>query len=216
MAAIVPEIEHDPVQLAVLISGGGTTLQNLAERIEAGTLRAKISVVISSNDQAYGLTRAKDLKVPAFVVPRKQYESPAEFSDHVFGLVRDAGADLVCLAGFLSLLVIPDDYAHRVLNVHPALLPAFGGQGMYGKHVHEAVIQAGCKVSGCTVHFADQHYDRGPIVAQRTCEVAEDDTPETLAARVFERECEAYPEAIQLVADRRVRIEGGRTWIAPA
>lgn len=216
MPPIVPEIRHRPVQLAVLISGGGTTMQNLAEQIEASRLRARISVVISSSEQAGGIARAEKLRLPNFVVPRKAYDTPAEFSDHVFSLIRDAGADLVCMAGFLSLLVIPDDFAHRVLNIHPALLPAFGGQGMYGRHVHQAVLDTGCKVSGCTVHFADQHYDRGPILVQRTCPVDEDDTPDTLAARVFEQECRAYPEAINLIAAGRVRIEGNKTRIAPA
>lgn len=215
MPPVVPPIRHDPIRLAVLISGGGTTLQNLADRIADGSLRAQISVVISSKEGVYGLQRAADLKLPAFTVPRKAYPTPDQFSDHVFGLVRDAGVDLVCLAGFLSLLVIPDDYAHQVINIHPSLLPSFGGQGMYGHRVHEAVLDAGCKISGCTVHFADQTYDRGPILIQRACPVLEDDTPDTLAARVFEQECIAYPEAIRLIAQRRVVIDGRRTRILP-
>lgn len=211
-----PTVEHDPIRLAVLISGGGTTMQNLADLIDAGELKARISVVVSSNDNARGLERANNLKLPSFVVPRKGYDDVQAFSEDVFRLVRDARADLVCLAGFLSLLEIPEDYHHRVLNIHPALLPAFGGQGMYGRHVHQAVLDAGCKVSGCTVHFADNEYDRGPILIQRPCPVAEDDTPATLAARVAEQEKLAYPEAIRLIAAGRVTIEAGRTRIAPA
>ncbi|MFA9477802.1 phosphoribosylglycinamide formyltransferase [Phycisphaerales bacterium AB-hyl4] len=211
-----PTIRHDTIRLAVLISGGGTTMQNLADLINVGQLNARISVVISSNDKAKGLERANNLKLPSFVVPRKGYDSPEEFSDHVFSLIRDAKADLVCLAGFLSLLHIPDDYQHRVINIHPALLPAFGGQGMYGQHVHQAVLDTGCKVTGCTVHFADNEYDRGPILIQRTCPVEDDDTPETLAGRVAEQEKLAYPEAIRLIAEGRVTIEGRRTRIAPA
>ncbi|MEX2672914.1 MAG: phosphoribosylglycinamide formyltransferase [Phycisphaeraceae bacterium] len=210
-----PTVEHDPIRLAVLISGGGTTMQNLAELINAGELNARISVVVSSNDQAKGLERANNLKLPSFVVPRKGYDSPRAFSDDVFRLVRDVKADLVCLAGFLSLIHIPDDYQHQVLNIHPALLPAFGGQGMFGQHVHQAVLAAGCKVTGCTVHFADNEYDRGPILVQRTCPVEDDDTAETLAARVAEQEKLAYPEAIRLIAEGRVTIENGRTRIAP-
>lgn len=213
-----PRVRHDPIRLAVLISGRGTTMVNLARRIDAGELDARISVVIASNDTAAapGLERARDHGLPAFAVPRKGYDSVEAFSEHIFGLVRDAKADLVCMAGFLSLIRIPDDYAHNVINIHPALLPAFGGQGMYGRHVHEAVLDAGCKVTGCTLHFADQEYDRGPILIQRTCCVADDDTPQTLAARVAEQEAEAYPEAIGLIAAGRVTIEGRRTRVAPA
>ncbi|MFP4144741.1 MAG: phosphoribosylglycinamide formyltransferase [Phycisphaeraceae bacterium] len=215
MTSEMPKVRHDPIRLAVLLSGGGTTMQNLADEIAAGRLRAKISVVIASNDQAYGLKRAEKLKVPSFVVPRTEYDTAEDFSDHLFDLVRDAGADLVCLAGFLSLLAIPDDFVNRVINIHPSLLPAFGGKGMYGRRVHEAVIETGCKVSGCTVHFANQEYDRGPILIQRTCPVEEDDTPDTLAARVGEQEHIAYPEAIRLIAQRRVEIAEGRTRIKP-
>ncbi|MEE9212304.1 MAG: phosphoribosylglycinamide formyltransferase [Phycisphaeraceae bacterium] len=207
---------REPLRLAVLISGGGTTLANLADAINRGELPAQISAVISSNDRAYGLKRAGKLDLPAFVVPRKRSKSPGEFSDLVFGLVRDVQAELVCLAGFLSLLVIPDDYAHRVINIHPALLPSFGGKGMYGRRVHEAVLAAGCKVSGCTVHLCDQTYDTGPIIVQRCCQVREDDTPQTLAARVFEQECIAYPQAIRLFAEGRVRLDGRRVQILDA
>jgi len=209
------DTQRPPLRLAVLLSGGGTTLQNLAERINAGSLNAQIVVVIASNDRAFGTRRASDLGLPNFVVPRKGYDTTEAFSTHVFDLIRDAGADLVCLAGFLSLLTIPDDYAERVINIHPALLPAFGGKGMHGRHVHEAVIAHGCKLSGCTVHFADRTYDTGPIICQRSCTVHEDDTAETLAARVFEVECALYPEAVALIADGRVSIDGRRTRILP-
>lgn len=207
----VSDPSQTPIRLAVLLSGGGTTMVNLADRIAGGTLHAKINVVIASNDKAQGIQRAAELKLPNYVVPRKAYDSTDAFSEQVFGLIRDAGADLVCLAGFLSLLTIPDDFAGKVINIHPALLPAFGGKGMHGRHVHEAVLEHGCKVSGCTVHFADQTYDTGPIIAQRACPVLDDDTPDTLAARVFEQECEAYPEAIGLIASGRLKLDGRRT-----
>ncbi|MEX0887593.1 MAG: phosphoribosylglycinamide formyltransferase [Phycisphaeraceae bacterium] len=213
---IAPIVRHAPIHLAVLISGSGTTMQHLARLIEGGELDARISVVISSRPDAAGVELAQGLGLATFVVPRKGYDNTADFSAHVFGVARDAGADLVCMAGFLSLLQIPDDYASNVLNIHPALLPAFGGQGMYGRHVHEAVLAAGCKVTGCTVHFADPQYDRGPILLQRTCPVAEDDTPASLAARVQAEEREAYPEAIRLIAAGRVRLAQGRTWIGDA
>jgi len=205
--------QHDPIRLAVLVSGGGTTLQNLADKIRAGELRASVVGVIASNPDAYGLVRAANLGLPHKAIARKLHPSTAAFSDAVFNQLRGWQCDLVCLAGFLSLLSIPDDFVHRVINIHPALLPAFGGKGMHGHHVHEAVIAAGCKLSGCTVHFADQTYDTGPIIAQRACPVLDNDTPETLAKRVFEQECIAYPEAIRLIAEGRVRVEGRRTRI---
>jgi phosphoribosylglycinamide formyltransferase-1 len=199
------------MRLAVLISGSGSTMVNLAEQINAGSLNATISTVISSKESAQGVGRAEALGLPAFVVPRKTYDSAAAFSEHVFKLVRDAEADVVCLAGFLSLLTIPDDFRLRVINVHPALLPAFGGEGMYGKRVHQAVIEAGCRITGCTVHFCDQTYDTGPIITQRSCPVQDDDTAETLVARVAEQERLAYPEAINRLANERLKVEGRRT-----
>jgi phosphoribosylglycinamide formyltransferase-1 len=211
MADLVPQPRHDPIRLAVLISGSGTTLANLLQWIDNGQLNASVAAVISSKEQVKGLQIAESRDIPAFVVPRKTYDDVQAFSDHLFGLVRDAEADLVCLAGFLSLLHIPDDFDLRVINIHPALLPAFGGPGMYGKHVHEAVLEAGCKVSGCTVHFCDQSYDTGPIIAQRTCPVDDADTAETLAERVFEQECIAYPEAIEKLASQRLEVSGRRT-----
>lgn len=206
------------LRLAVLISGGGRTMQNLAEAIDRGELDAEIHLVVASNAgrAAAGVERAARLKLPNMIVPRKGFADVASFSKHVFDLVQDAGCNFVCLAGWLSLLEIPPAYQQRVLNVHPALLPAFGGEGMWGHHVHEAVLAAGCKVSGCTVHFCDATYDTGPILVQRTCPVHEEDTPDTLAARVFEQECIAYPEALRLIAAGRVSIEGRRTRIAPA
>ena len=124
--------------------------------------------------------------------------------------------DLVCLAGFLSLLHIPDDHRGRVLNIHPSLLPAFGGLGMYGRRVHRAVMDAGVRVSGCTVHLADEAYDTGPILVQRCCPVELDDTPETLKKRVWEEEKTAFPEAIRLVAEGKHRLEGRRLVRGPA
>jgi formyltetrahydrofolate-dependent phosphoribosylglycinamide formyltransferase len=211
MADLVPQPRHDPTRLAVLISGSGTTLANLLQWIDNGQLNASVAAVISSKEQVKGLQIAESRDIPSFVVPRKTYDDVAAFSQHLFGLVRDAEADLVCLAGFLSLLHIPDDFYLRVINIHPALLPAFGGPGMYGKHVHAAVLEAGCKVSGCTVHFCDQSYDTGPIIAQRTCPVDDADTPESLAERVFEQECIAYPEAIEKLASERLEVSGRRT-----
>src|SRR4029077_8889984 len=135
------------------------------------------------------------------VVVRKECVSREEFGQRIFEQCRKAEADLVCMAGFLQLLHIPVDYEGRVLNIHPALIPAFCGKGFYGHRVHEAALEYGVKVSGCTVHFADNQYDHGPIILQRSVPVLDDDTPETLAARIFEQECDGYPEAIRLFAE---------------
>jgi len=204
-----------PIRLAVLLSGNGTTLQNLLDRSADGRLGAVVQVV-SNRADAYGLERARRAGVPAAVVERRSCGSPKEFSERIFALCRTAGADLVCLAGFLQLILVPDDFLGRVLNVHPALIPAFCGKGYYGRHVHEAVLAYGAKVSGCTVHFADNQYDHGPIILQRVVPVLDDDTPDTLAARVHEQENEAYPEAIRLFAEGRLRIEGRRVRILAA
>jgi formyltetrahydrofolate-dependent phosphoribosylglycinamide formyltransferase len=207
---------HQPIRLAILLSGGGTTLQNLLDRITDGRLRAEIAVVVSSKADALGLNRAFQASVPAFVVERKTCASREEFGVRIFDHCRQADVDLVCMAGFLQLVPIPDDFRDRVLNIHPALIPAFCGKGYHGLAVHRAALEMGVKVSGCTVHFADNEYDHGPIVTQRVVPVLDDDTPESLAVRVFAAECEAYPEVIRWFAEGRLRIEGRRVRVLPA
>ena len=150
----------NPLRLAVLLSGSGTTLQNFLDRIADGRLPAEVAVVVASKPGVQGLERAEKAGIPHFVVERKQCGSVEEFSAKLFGHCRDAKAELVCLAGFLQLIKIPDDYACKVLNIHPALIPAFCGKGMYGHHVNEAVVKMGVKLTGCTVHFADNEYDQ--------------------------------------------------------
>ncbi len=204
-----------PVRLVVLISGGGTTLVNLVEKIRTGSLRAEIPLVLASRPDCGGIEKAQRLKIPCEVVARKTFASVDAFSEAIFERCRAAQADLVICGGFLSLLKIPADFQHRILNIHPALLPAFGGKGFHGHKVHEAVLERGCKVSGCTVHFVDAEYDHGPIIVQRTVPVLDDDTPDTLAARIFAAECEAYPEAIQKVASGRLIVVGSATRLAP-
>lgn len=183
-------------RLAVALSGGGTTLLNLHDRIKQGLLNAEIACVIASNDHCKGIERAEQRSLPVNVLPRKTFSDKHAFSDAVFHTCRDAQADLLILAGFLSLLVIPDDFENRVLNIHPSLLPKFGGKGMHGHHVHQAVIDANETTSGCTVHLADNTYDTGPVLLQQTCPVLNSDTADTLADRVFALECDAYPQAI--------------------
>ena len=198
----------NPLKLAVLVSGSGTTLQNLLDLIVAGQLNADVRLVIGSKPQIKGLERAANARIMNFVVERGSYADATQFSKEVFSLCDDAEVDLVCLGGWLCLLDIPAKYHGRVMNIHPALLPSFGGRGMYGKRVHQAVIDAGCKVSGCTVHFVDSTYDTGPIINQRACAVLDDDTADDLALRVFEEEKIAYPQAIRLFQGGRLRVDG--------
>ena len=178
------------------------------------SLNAEIGLVVSNNKDAFGLTRAANAGIPTLVINRKDAGSREEFIRRIFEGCRAAGADLVCMAGFLQLIQIPDDFLGRVMNVHPSLIPAFCGAGFYGHHVHEGVLAYGAKITGCTVHFADNQYDHGPIILQRPVEVRDDDTAETLAARVFEQECAAYPEAIRLFAEGKLMLEDRRVRIA--
>lgn len=191
-----------PVRLAVLISGGGTTLANLMARIGDGTLDATIEIVIASRPGLAGSDKAVAAGLPVYVAGRTAFTDVDAFSRHVFEACEAADVELVCLAGWLQLLRIPPRWAGRVLNIHPALLPKFGGRGMYGRHVHEAVLAAGEAESGCTVHVVTDEYDAGPVVLQRRCPVLPGDTPQSLAARVFEQECAAYPDAIRQFAGR--------------
>ena len=202
-----------PLRLAVLISGGGTTLDNLIAKIKAAELDARIERVVSSNPAATGLRFAHQAEIPTTAVERRAFDDTAAYSQAVFDVCRAARVDLVVMGGFLKHLLIPADFENRVVNIHPALIPAFAGKGFYGHRVHEAVLDAGARVSGCTVHFVDNVYDHGPIILQRTVPVLDDDTPDRLAARVFAAECVAYPEALRLIAAGKVTIEAGRVRI---
>ncbi|MDY0169962.1 MAG: phosphoribosylglycinamide formyltransferase [Thermoguttaceae bacterium] len=204
---------HLPI--AVLISGGGTTLRNLIERIRAGTLPVDIRLVISSAPGSRGLEYAAEAGIPGEVVQRSAFADQDAFSQAIFDQCRAAGVEIVVMGGFLKRLTIPDDYANHVTNIHPALIPAFCGEGMYGHRVHEAALEYGVKLSGCTVHFADNEYDHGPVILQKSVPVLDDDTPDTLATRVFQAECEAYPEALRLLAEGRVTVEGRRVRVGP-
>ncbi len=206
---------EQPLRIAVLLSANGTTLQNLLDRGAAGRLAGQVVLVVSNHGDAYGLVRAEQAGIPTAVVERRECATRDEFGERIFALCREARAGLVCLAGFLQLLPIPEDFQGRVMNIHPALIPAFCGKGYYGHHVHEAVLAYGAKVSGCTVHFTDNLYDHGPIILQRSVPVLEDDTADSLAERVFREECAAYPEAIHLFAAGRLRVEGRRVRVLP-
>ncbi len=201
--------DSDNRRLAVLISGGGRTLENLAQRIDDGLLKAEIGLVIASRN-CPGAELAKARSLPVLVIPGVISVEILQRTLH------DHGIRWVALAGYIQLVHIPPGLENRIMNIHPALLPAFGGRGMYGSRVHQAVLDAGCKVSGCTVHLCDDAYDRGPILAQRCCEVREGDTSDSLGARVFELERELYPQVIAALLDGRVSIDGRRARIMQA
>lgn len=188
---------------------------NILDYVKAGKLSAEVAVVIASRD-CKGVDRSRNAGLDVHVVPYKEMPDTETYSARIVELLDAAKVDLVVQAGFLSFWRIPPEYEGRVMNIHPALLPGFGGAGMYGRRVHEAVLAAGLKVSGCTVHFVDNEYDRGPIIVQKRVPVLEGDTSDTLAARVFEQECIAYPEAIGLFAARRLKITGSAVHISPA
>ncbi len=196
--------------VAVLISGGGTTLRNLLQRIEEGRLDVDVRLVVSSSSQAKGLQFAADAGIRSRVIRLRDMPSSDAFSEAIFQACREAGVELVVLGGFLKHILIPPDFENRVVNIHPGLIPAFCGQGFYGLRVHQCALEYGVKVSGCTVHFVDDQYDHGPIILQRVVPVHDDDTPHGLAARVFEAECEAYPQVLQWIAEGRLQVEGRR------
>ncbi len=190
-----------PIRLAVLLSGSGRTLENLLRRQKAGELAASVNLVVSNRKDVRGVTIAKEASIPT-VVSEKGDATLEAWSSVLFDHCRSADVDFVVMAGFLQLVRIPADFEHRVINIHPSLLPAFGGKGFYGSRVHAAVIKHGCTTSGCTVHFVDNEYDHGPILLQSPVPVTTDDTPESLAARVFLAECEALPEAINVLSKK--------------
>jgi len=200
------------LRLGILLSGGGRTMVNLAEYIEQGKLDARIVTVISSRSNVAGVERARELGCEPYIIRVKDYPDVDEFTAKITSILDEAKVDLVCQCGWLCYWMIPGRYENKVLNIHPALLPSFGGKGMWGHHVHEAVLSKGCKVSGCTVHFVTNEYDAGAILVQRTCPVLDDDDVDTLAARVFREECLAYPEAIQLIAEDRVTVREGKVF----
>ena len=185
----------NPQRIAVLASGGGRSLENLAQRIRAGDLEAEVALVVSDREGAGALERAERLGIPSLVVPYRRAE-PAAFAERVFTELEQRECVLAVLAGFLRLLVVPDEWLGRVINIHPALLPAFGGKGHYGDRVHRAVLESGVAETGCTVHFVDNEYDHGEVLLQRRVPVLPGDDVATLAARVFEEEKVALPDAI--------------------
>lgn len=199
-------------RIGVLVSGGGSNLQAIIDSIGNGKIEAELAVVISNKPGVFALERAARYGIPAVVVNHREYLTIKEFTRAIMNNLEKYRVDLVCLAGFLRILdrILTDAYPNRVLNIHPALLPAFGGKGMYGHHVHEAVIASGAKYSGATVHMVTPETDVGPIILQGIVEISDNDTPLSLAEKVLSIEHRIYPEAIKLVLEERVIIEGMR------
>ncbi|MBW2716744.1 MAG: phosphoribosylglycinamide formyltransferase [Deltaproteobacteria bacterium] len=206
----------DALRVAVLLSGEGTSLENLFEQIESGALGARIVAVISSKEHAGGLERARRHGVPALAVPRKQYPDPGDFNDAIHTELDRHEVDLVACLGFLSPFETRGKFDGRAINVHPALIPAFCGKGFYGQRVHEAVLAAGEPITGATVHFIDDEYDSGPIILQEEITVRPDDTPASLAERVQAIERRLVPKAIQLFANHQLTLKDQKVQIHPS
>jgi formyltetrahydrofolate-dependent phosphoribosylglycinamide formyltransferase len=206
----------EPLRLGALLSGGGRTVLNLADRIADGTLAARIALVIASRADAAGVQRARSRGLEVRVADHRDYESADLLHDTITSWLLERDVQLVCLCGYLHWFRLDEPFRGRAMNIHPALLPDFGGKGMYGLRVHRAVLAAGATVSGCSVHFLDDQYDHGPIILQRECPVLPGDDEQTLADRVFEQECIAYPQAIGLFAGGRLRLEGDQVKILSA
>jgi phosphoribosylglycinamide formyltransferase-1 len=201
---------HDLLRIGVLLSGEGTSLENLFERIDSGEVPARVVVVISSKEDVGGLRRAERRGIPAVAIPRKRHRELSEFNDLIHVELEKHGAEFVALLGFLSPFELRGKFDGRAINVHPALIPAFSGKGFYGRKVYEAVFATGVKVTGATVHFVDEEYDHGPIILQEAVPVREDDSIETLSARVQAAERRLVPEAIRLFAEGRLEIDSER------
>lgn len=203
------------MNIAVFASGRGSNFQAILDAIHEGFLPARVCAVISNNSAAGALVTARTQNIPAFHLSQKQFPSEDAFSKSLLSLLQDHGVQFIALAGYLKKLLPPviERYRNKITNVHPALLPSFGGPGLYGHHVHEAVIAAGVKVSGATVHLVDEAYDRGPIVLQKTVDVLPSDDALSLAATVLKIEHEIYPLALKAFAENRVEFKGTKVWI---
>ena len=199
------------MKIAVFVSGGGTNLQAIIDNINSGYLKGiEISLVVASNKDAYALERATKNNIPSVVLSVKDFKDRNAWDEAVLDAVEKSGAELIVLAGYLSLLgtLVVHTFSNRIINIHPALIPSFCGAGMYGIKPHEAVLKRGVKVSGATVHFVNENYDEGPIILQKSVDVLPGDTPEILQKRIM-AECEQkiLPKAIRLIADGKVTIE---------
>jgi formyltetrahydrofolate-dependent phosphoribosylglycinamide formyltransferase len=214
-----PTANGEPFRFAILLSGQGrgSNMQALIEATRDGRIPGEVALVVSTSPGAPALERAAALGAPTRLIPAGEYADPTALDAAIAEAFTEAGAQVICLAGYMRLLS-PDflrRFPHRILNVHPSLLPAFGGKGFYGRRVHEAVLASGTKFTGVTVQFVDEEYDEGPIILQRVVPVQDEDTVETLAARVLVEEHRAYPEAVALLAGGKLRVSGRRVVEAP-
>ena len=203
-------------KIAVFVSGGGSNLQSLIDSVDSGHIKgAVIEVVFSDRESAYGLERARRHSIAALHLSPAGFFDREAFDRKIADEMNLLGVSLVCLAGYMRILTkaFIDTFKGVIMNIHPALLPKYGGAGMYGRHVHEAVIAAGESESGCTVHFVDYGTDTGPVILQKSVPVEEGDTPESLAKKVLALEHEAYPEAVKLWAEERIKTEGSKVII---
>ena len=198
-------------KIGVVVSGRGSNLQSIIDHIAEGKLRVEIAVVVSDHKEAFALERAAKAGIPTAVVERKGCKDKAEFEDKIDAALREAGAEVVVLAGFMRILTghFISRWEHKIINIHPALLPSFKGLDAQGQ-----AVDYGVKVAGCTVHFVDEGTDTGPIILQKVVPVLDDDTEETLAARILKEEHKALPEAIQLWADGKLSIKGRKVYVA--
>ncbi len=203
------------LKIGVLVSGSGTNLQSIIDKSESGYIPGSVELVISSKSGVYAIERAKNHNIPAYVVAPKNYSTKEDYEDKLIEILQSHNVDLVVLAGFIKVLSphFVQAFAGRIMNIHPSLIPAFCGEGFYGEKVHKAVLDYGVKITGVTVHFVDEGADTGPIILQRAVPVMDDDTVETLAARVLEEEHKIYPEAVKLFAEGRLKVEGRRVKI---
>lgn len=203
------------LKLGVLVSGGGTNLQAVIDSIEHGKIRGEVRVVISSNPKAYALKRAQRYGIPGIYIGRRDFTTREGYEGEMIKVLKGYGVELVLLAGFMTVLSpgFVSEFRNRIMNIHPALIPAFCGKGFYGRRVHEAVLEYGVKVTGATVHFVDEGTDTGPIILQEAVPVLDDDTVDSLAERVLKVEHRLYPEAVRLYSEGRLKIEGRRVRI---
>jgi len=203
-------MSRKPIRIAVLVSGQGrgSNMQAIIDGCKSGKINGKVSLVLGVKDDAPAMDRAKSAGIPTLAISPKSYATDDDYNEAVFQALKSNNIDLICLAGYMRVLggKTIEFYRNRILNVHPALLPSFCGKGMYGHHVHEAVIKRGVKFTGATIHFVDEDYDTGPIILQSIVPVEEEDTPDSIAAKVLEQEHQAYTEAIALFAEGRIEV----------
>jgi len=205
----------EKLKVAVFASGRGSNFASILDAVKSNRLHVSIELLLTNNPEAGVLAIARESNIPGIIISRGSFESREEFLDTMLSALKNHGIEMIVLAGYMKKIPpeVISQYSNRILNIHPALLPSFGGKGMFGHHVHEAVLQTGCKVTGVTVHIVDEVYDRGPIVAQSCVPVHDDDTVESLAVRVLKTEHRLYPEVVQLFAEGRVHVKGRRVTV---